>query len=282
MPENEKNWRRDTAWRQGSVLCENATALANADVEPDTNGKSRLVVISHDCDIANENLAQESHVEVIVGKLVEKNGNYLHGKNARKLHLPFTYNDEEVFIEFEAHRKRSVSKNALVEFQPAADFSLKTKDLGILRQWLAARYRRSAFPDEFDRRMSSLKITDQLYRVLSKYGAVISAVYFNLDDGAAFDRSSDSSIYELTIVLAYLPGNDADKASEIGDKASEEISDFLERVLYDSKVEKWNGIQLINCIAISEDDLTVSQARALSQWNSDHISLRESDHPLPL
>lgn len=57
---------RDTEWRQGNLLTDEAAhALELVKV---TGSSSRVVVISHDCDLPND---IEEFVEVIIGSLVE-------------------------------------------------------------------------------------------------------------------------------------------------------------------------------------------------------------------
>jgi hypothetical protein len=81
------DWNRETPWRQGHLLCANAiSALSLADT--DLAEKTYVIVASHDCDLAQET-GSEPFVELIVGHLVEKDGNCTHGKNSRKLHIQF-------------------------------------------------------------------------------------------------------------------------------------------------------------------------------------------------
>ena len=71
MPEQLPQWTRDTRWRQGHVLPQDAAArfgLTNA-ADP---GSTCAVVIAHDCDLANDSLEAEPHVEVIVGRTVRR------------------------------------------------------------------------------------------------------------------------------------------------------------------------------------------------------------------
>ena len=54
MEEGQPQWSRKTPWRQGHVLCAKAraaTGLSHADADA-----TCVVVISHDCDVANDDL----------------------------------------------------------------------------------------------------------------------------------------------------------------------------------------------------------------------------------
>ena len=73
-------WTRDTPWRQGHVLTAEATQALGLS-HPETPDSTCVVVISHDCDLANHDLQVEPHVEIIIGRhLPEGNGNYFWAK----------------------------------------------------------------------------------------------------------------------------------------------------------------------------------------------------------
>ena len=146
-------WNRDTPWRQGHLLGDDAVealGLQHAVALEQT----LVIVASHDCDLAQAPEG-EPVVEVVVGRLVtDKDGNCTHAKNARKLHIEFA--GATVFwAEFEATAKVCIGKPALNESVPRADAQLSPENHAIFQMWLASRYRRSAFPDEFERRLTS-------------------------------------------------------------------------------------------------------------------------------
>ena len=79
-------WTRETPWRQGHVLPQEAVeALGFAHTNlPEA---TCVIVISHDCDIANDDLSAEPDVEVIIGCLpTTTNGNFSWEKTPRTLH----------------------------------------------------------------------------------------------------------------------------------------------------------------------------------------------------
>jgi hypothetical protein len=86
----------------------------------------------------------------------------------------------------------------------------------------------------------------------------------------------DGEPYELRIVLAYPPGDDAEASAEAADDLAEALNEDCEAKLQDKK-----QIIVKSCIAISEDDLTVSRARVLTDWRLEHMTLTprlRSDH----
>ena len=80
-------WSRTIGWRQGHILPDEAvTALGLA-----SGADALVMVISHDCDLANENLDIEPFVEVIAGKrLTAPDPNLADLKSPRTLHLAIT------------------------------------------------------------------------------------------------------------------------------------------------------------------------------------------------
>ena len=60
-------WTRETPWRQGAILPSDAVQALGLQGKGSTDHALCVMVISHDCDLANDNLDQEPNVEVIVG-----------------------------------------------------------------------------------------------------------------------------------------------------------------------------------------------------------------------
>ena len=76
---------RETEWRQGNLLTEDTAHALGLLEAPDSF--SSVVVISHDCDLANDT---EELVEVIVGSRVDEPNRMLtNARNPRRIHLTF-------------------------------------------------------------------------------------------------------------------------------------------------------------------------------------------------
>lgn len=272
----DMTWTRTTPWRQGHVL-PTAAIHALGLSHPDTPESTCVVVISHDCDLANENLEIEPCVEVIVGRHPPKiNGNFFWAKAPRTLHLDVTHNGTAAVVELVATSKHCISKQALAKYSPDAAYSLSGKSLSALRSWLSSRYNRTAFPDPFVDCLSQFKVDKRLAKIIEPVGNLLSAVYFDVDGGKEIDHS-DGSPYELKIVLAYPPGDDPEQATADVEKLEESITDLFEKKYFDQENEKWHGIALKQCMSISEDDLSVAKARLLAQWRLEYMTLRSDE-----
>lgn len=149
----------------------------------------------------------------------------------------------------------------------------------MLRSWLAIRYNRAAFPDPFVKRMG--KVGKALAKLVEPQGALVSAIFFDVDGGKELDRS-DGSPYDLGVVLAYAPGADPDKAADAAVALETAVEKVFAEKHFDNATGKWKDIVLKSCLSISEDDLPVSKAKLLMQWRLEHMTLRaEETQPAP-
>lgn len=270
------SWTRDTPWRQGHVLTADAIQALGL-LHPETSDSTCVVIISHDCDLANDALQIEPDVEVIVGRHLPKgDGNYYWAKAPRTLHVDVLQNGIAAVVELVATDKRSIPKQALAAFTPDTTHVFPDKSLSALRSWLGVRYNRAAFPDPFVNRLSHSKVYKRLAKIIEPVGNLLSAIYFDVDGGNEVNHS-DGSPYDLKIVLAYPPGDDPEQTADDVEKIETAITTLFAEKHFDQATGKWNGIALKGCMSISEDDLPVSKARLLTQWRLEYMTLKADD-----
>jgi hypothetical protein len=275
-------WNRDTTpWRQGHLLGDDATkafGLSHA-ATPD---QTLVIVASHDCDLAQATEG-EPDVEVVVGRLVTaKDGNCTHAKTARKLHVELG-GDTAFWAEFEATAKRFIKKNALNDFRPRSEARLSTENHAIFQMWLASRYRRSAFPDEFERRLTSkeFKLHEKISKAVKPNGELITGVFFDVDEGVEVARDGPYDTYTLDIIILHSADPDFDAA----EKAAKTAADAIERAFKDKlfdPTKTWQYIELRSCEPVSESVLTYQQFKQLKRWRLEHISLAAEPQQPPL
>lgn len=261
-------WQRETLWRQGSLLGEDAIRdLALSE----SFGDIVAIVASHDCDLAQDP-GHEPLVEIIVGKLVTMDGNFTHAKNARKLHIEFT-GPVVMWCEFEITAKKTIDKCQLSTFLPRTDVTLTPDNKTTFQLWLASRYRRSAFADEFDRRLTrETKLSDKITKAVKPHGDLITAVLFDVDDGREVPRTGPDDVYTLDIYILHVAEPDFQAAEQAAKKAVDDINLAFKAKLMTPKGQ-WQHIELRYCDAISESVLTYQQFRQLKRWRLDHVSL---------
>lgn len=197
-------WNRDTPWRQGHLLGKDAIADISL-LHPTGLDDTVVIVASHDCDLT-QNPQLEPVVEVIIGQVVARpDGNFTHAKNPRKLHLEVT-GACGFWGEFVAKDKVHADKLALNRFGPRPDVKLTAESHAIFQMWLASRYRRSAFSDQFERRLTCKehKLDERITRAVKPHGDLIAGVFFDVDDGEEICRQGPNDTYVLDIIILHI------------------------------------------------------------------------------
>lgn len=275
MPE----WNRNTLWRQGDCLgtaSAQTLGLTNLEAPEET----AVIVVSHDCDIAQASVVEPA-VEVIVGRYVsELRGDFTSAKNLRKLHLPCTRGGVASVVELTANSKKSILKDGegpliLAGHEPEKNFQLASQDKTVLQAWLAARYRRAAFSDEFDRRLKEqTKLAEKIAKALKDTGSHIHAVFFDVDGGEELQREGINDLYELTIIILYRTDEDPDLAEKAAITAKDKIIKAISDKCHNKSEDTWQWIELVDVEVVSDQALTYALSQNLKKWQIDHISFR--------
>lgn len=274
-------WNRDTPWRQGHLL--GSDAIVALGLVHATGLENTLVIVaSHDCDLAQAP-AGEPCVEVVIGRLVtDKDGNCTHAKNARKLHVEFA-GVATCWAEFDATAKVPIDKLKLNDFGPRTDAHLSPESHATFQMWLASRYRRSAFPDEFERRLTSkeFRLNEKIAKAVKPHGELIVGVFFDVDGGVEVTRDGPDDTYTLDITILHAADPDFDAAEKAAIAAAKSIQTAFEDKLF-KPTKTWQHIELRSCDAISESVLTYQAFKQLKRWRLDHISLAaDPQQPVP-
>jgi hypothetical protein len=274
------DWNRDTPWRQGHVLT-NESSVALGVVRAEDAETALAIVISHDCDLAQEPETEES-VEIIVANRIDvANGNFTHAKNSRRLHLECSIDEAPTYLDMQAQHKTGIKKAALADHAPAANVVVKPEDRSILQRWLAARYRRSAFPDEFERRLNDTGVTKRITKIVEPLGKYLVAVFFDVDEGVERDRKGEKDLYILRIDLLYSTEDDPAAAQEAAEKAATAIEAAFRERCFDAATG-WKWIELLGCVPISDEAMTYAMSTQLKRWNMDYLSLRADPPAEPM
>lgn len=268
-------WTRDTPWRQGHVLDKNATTALGL-LHPDAPDDSFVMVATHDCDLAALP-DKEPFVEVVVGRVIASLGAFSHAKAARQLQIELDGSSGKVVAEFLATSKVQVKKADLAAYTPNSGVGLDAQGLVIFQRWLSARYRRAAFPDEFERR---LKKKRKVEKALAASGQHVIAIFFDVDDGKDVDHSELADPYKLGIYLLYDTSKNEAEASTQVQAAAEKIESEFEKA-FKKPDSKWEDIQLEYCDAISDSVMTYRDSLMFKHWRLDHVSL-DDDPPQPM
>ncbi len=212
------------------------------------------VLLSQDCDIVHKLIEEEPLLEFIVcSSIEESNGNLKNGKNPRKLQL--VHND--LILEFFIHDKIYVEKQLCADLDLSQLTRLKNDNINILKKWAGQRYTRAAFPDEFNKRLSTSK---KFLKIASKQiSTQVSQVFFDVEDK---ELSSDQN-YHLDVLIV--------------SDSSEEVKTEIEEAYYEAL--NVGGVEL-NIQVLSEDEIPLSMIRRYKRWEKDSYSLNGEAAPL--
>lgn len=275
-------WDRSSPWRQGGFLTNDAIAALKLCDSAD----AAAVVISHDCDLAQSSEV-EPQVEIIIGRFVEgaPDGNFTQCKNLRRLHIECSAGNKTRVVELDATQRRSIPKDkadkdevGIADYLPCAAHSITGKERNTLQLWLAARYRRAAFPDEFDRRLKDeTKVATKLAKAFKDTGHYVRAVFFDVDEGNEVSREGPNDTYQLFVTLLYSTEHDPEVAEAEANAAAKKVQEIFRACCFVNTdgTGAWKWIELLDVDVVSDEALTFAQSQLLRKWQADHISLRE-------
>jgi hypothetical protein len=255
-------WSRNITWRQSSILArKDFQAVGLLTDAPDVD---LAVAISHDCDIANDNLDAEPNVEFIFARILEQhNGNYTNAKNPRVLHLEYKHDGQTIWIELIASRRIVVQKNVLEVLQPDQAYSLTTSQ--ILQSWLAIRYRRLALPNSLVERLRPVSTYIEKEGKRNSSGILSFRLSYEPQDELPLEEP-----YELWLSIIYVTDKPeyATMAANMAQKLKTEFLNLLE------KTKDSGMVDLRKCEAVSEMEFTLRDMRDTVEYNFEHLSYR--------
>lgn len=251
------------SWRQGFLI--EFAELAKLDVEG-IDETSVAVVISHDCDLVQPD-AREPIVEIVLGNLIDApDGSLQHAKSTRRLHIRIEHGGTTRYVCLDATQKRNIKKSKITTISTAGRASVIREDAQTLRAWLASRYRRAAFPSAFDVRMHA--VNEALDKVSKKYGDRIRGVFFDLNEDGDTELE-DNEPYEIGVFVVF-PGLE-DHVETAAKAAANEIADAFNRAFPSDHAGP--AIKLLQCNAISDDEITFAEVGRLMNRRFEHRSL---------
>jgi len=255
MSEIALPWDRKSKYRQGVVLTEAVAAQTLAGI----GAGQRAVVISHDCDIACD-MGSEPNIEVLLAIMVTTEDPALRqAKNPRRLHLALTHQGNKCVLDLFATEKRYIAKANLIGVDPDPDFLLTEDNRKILQRWLAARYRRHAFPDKLNNRIKHS--FEKVEGWLKKNGVGIIAIYIKYQPRN--EELPDNEPYELWVDVV------ADSHAVDGMEQAKTLAAKLEEGLAETK-----GIDLRKIEAKNDNEFTLYESRNADEFRLEHLSFR--------
>ncbi|EOZ7480709.1 TPA: hypothetical protein ACR8QZ_001937 [Enterobacter roggenkampii] len=276
---------RGTSWRQGHVL-KHDDAVSLGLLSPDeTNHK--VVVITHDCDLQSDS---EKNVELMFGPLKKGSSKMKRAKHPRILDLCFENPEspKKGAVELRHERKAIISKKNFhcTENDPA--YTISSEEKQGLKQWLAAKYGRPAFPDSFEERLRAFDLDKNdeddkfvfekaVADIISTNSEHLIGIFFDLGE-ERFTDLEEGEPYELVINVVY----DATEGGPDARTAAENTCLALKKLFFkfygDPKQGHSELIELTNCVAVADTHFSLYALRRMDQWRVEYISLEDESY----
>ena len=227
-----------------------------------------MLVASHTCDLQDSHA--EPRVALLVGHVTTKqDNNKRHAKGVRQLQLLAEGGE---LAEFDIRSLEFVGAEVLTGHMPWPDVTYGYDEVRSLQRWLAQRYERVAYPDEFVMGLQKAKLSERIRNRLKNCDEI-------LEVRAALDESKrPSGAYRLALILIYDTAKDPDGAR------SDQIAKGI-REDFDKAAEALVGIiDFIGASAQPDAEVPYLAVRRTKAWRLDDLSLRgdADEHPAPL
>lgn len=162
----------------------------------------RLVVISQSCDVVQRSDQAEPEVELLVLQPIEKlDGAFTSGKHSRNLHLNSKLAGEVASYSTTPFHKLRLPREALLAWHPSPEEFLPDREIRAITHWLAARYVRAAFPDDFEGRLRGVpKFKEKTKKQAKKISKNVRGIYLKLYPDAELGEEEVYSVQLLALV----------------------------------------------------------------------------------
>ncbi len=257
---------QDSAWRQGSVIPREL--IPHGTLPVGTPEDALLIVISHDCDVVQQNEI-EPFIEFVVARPLSqyrKDGMAFRCKNPRRLQLWIQQNCGHQLYEVSAHEKYKIGRDSLRGHEPS-DLKLSAPDIAILSEWASRRYKRYSFPTEFNRRIPR-KALEKIKRVLTSDGEDV-VIYMGLTSS----EELPAEVTYDTLVRVVIP-RDAMEDDFREQRALKVVAALR------ANLSACAGINLIEVTLESRADFTLEDIDSTVEWDEfEYLSLAPGDAP---
>lgn len=244
---------RKNGWRQGAFLPSELVLRLGSELG--CKEATHAVVISQDCDVTCDDLEVEPYAEILMLEPLDTiNPGLVDGKSSRILHLEVLEGSDRRCFQARPWSQRRIDREILASESPDSSCVIPLGSLRGLIQWVAERYTRAGFPDEFVKRIEA--IDSKLKKLMKKEGKAFWRILVSLDSNEELKAGSD---YGMDCVCAVWPevwedDSDREKAKAAADK--------LKKLL-----ESCGGIELDEFEVNTTDELPLSYLQSYRTWD---------------
>jgi len=251
-----------TNWRQGAILpAKDIESFIESSITPlEIGDDAAFIVASQDCDVLN---CKEPLIEMVYATKSDmpSDTGLLHGRSVRDLYLPC---DDGSCYHLNINSRVWVKEEAKDQLSPISQ--LPPNLTNRLTGWLSFRYRREAFPDNFNDLLK--KAIKNLLSTLSKRNnEQLIAIYLGIEPDGELAEGETYTVETLVIVAEETPQSVIDAYTEI-----------FERFV--AKAKKDAGVSFTpysDEIVTHESEVTIADLRMLKKWHLEDVSSRTKD-----
>jgi hypothetical protein len=255
----------ESEWRQGTVLPHKL--LPDGALPLSVTGDTKLVIISHDCDLVNGSYQAEPFLELFVARPKPneaRNGVMFKGKNPRRLQFDAEENGELRLYEIDVHEKYRVHRRILESGTRDKSFKIAGNDVLVIAKWAARRYSRPSLPTAFMDRVASIK--DKLSKKLKKDGEDVAYVYAGLNTIEELPLEKSYRLILRIVVPADVCEDDAKEQRALS------VVSEMRKLL-----GQCPGIEVEDADLAMESEITLADLRAMNRWDFDYLSPEEEE-----
>lgn len=264
-----RHWMENLGWLQGSVVKkENIAQLLELAGKKELviDDSIVLIVASGSCDVAS---LGDLVIEFSVARYIDRvDGNFNYNKNPRLLHCCLEVaTASNLYIKLEAYEKIGISKNLILEgIAPDAEIIFLQNELIFYVDWLAARYKRPAFPTEFDRRIDVAWNKGKRRKAAAKVSDKLIGIYAKVYPD---NEITDSENYSVDLLALIVPNLTQEELRPI-----QELIAQYKAALLAARMDV--GLEKI----VDEFKVSVGSLKQYKRFNLDELSYKNND-PLP-
>lgn len=234
-----------------------------------------LIPILYDCSLIDECFEREPWVQALICWVCEEpDGNFMFGKNSRKIDFPVFFNDSELHLRSEAIGFCQIERDKLLKSSPTKELKWKNKGLEQILNWVSERYKQPTFPDEWNRRLDTKnKELKKLYKN-REFNNSCSGLYFEI---SPFSEIAENQVYDVKaffVISSTLTGpQHRDFVKNHENILIQQLNTILSSI---------NNINSTDIDTIKEDQFTKAMERDFQRWQLEHISYKDiNNSPLP-
>jgi len=220
-----------------------------------------FIITSQDCDVLNDE--KEPLIEMVLATITKEpqDTGLMHGRSVRELYLPCSNGSNNCY-HMNINERVWVNAKVKEALQPNDNLSLELTDR--LSGWLSFRYRREAFPDDFNDKLK--KAIETLRKKLSKLeNEHLIAIYLDLQPDKDLEQGESYDVDMLVVIADGTCDTTLARYKEI-------FNSFITKAQKDAEVT-FNP-HIGESVVIHESEVTIADIRRLKKWHLEDISSR--------